>query len=90
MFFIYINESQLFLDEETYEILLKFYDNFSEKINLKSKDYVLYHEEDVEISKDIHPYLMRFKVISKELNMINYSSGKNIYLSVLIYLFDLS
>jgi hypothetical protein len=73
------DESQLFLDEETYDILHKFYNNFAEKIKSKGKDYILSYEEDVEISKDIHIYLMRFKVISKELNMITYSSGKNIY-----------
>lgn len=75
------NYSTLSLDEDTYQILDKFYSNFLEKqpINFKDNNYGLHYEEDFELSNQINPYLMRFKIIPKEMFMISYMPSNNLY-----------
>lgn len=69
-----LNPSNLSIDQETYKILFKFYKNFfeKEKINIEDNNYGLHYEEDCELSNSVNPYLMRFKIIPKEMYMFSY------------------
>lgn len=72
------NNSTLTLDKDTFKILDNFYTNFFEKeaIKLENNNYGLHYEEDFELSNNVNPYLMRFKIIPKEMYMISYLPSK--------------
>lgn len=76
-----INNTQLTLDNENYKILDKFYTNFlmKDKINQQNSNYGLHYEEDYELSNSINPYLMRFKIIPKEMYMVSYLPSNYFY-----------
>jgi len=68
------NNSTLTLDKDTFKILDNFYTNFFEKeaIKLDTNSYGLHYEDDFELSTNVNPHLMRFKIIPKEMYMISY------------------
>lgn len=77
------NFSALNFDKETFKILTKFYTEFFEKqpLKIENNNYGLHYEEDFELSTNINPYLMRFKIIPKEMYMVSYLPSKFKYFS---------
>jgi len=75
------NDATLNLDKDTYKILDNFYTNFFEKEEIKPEinNYGLHYEQDYELSNNVNPYLMRFKIIPKEMYMLSYLPCKHFF-----------
>jgi hypothetical protein len=75
------NQTMLNLDKDSYNILDKFYSNLFEKESTKieNTNYGLHYEDDFVLSNNVNPYLMRFKIIPKEMYMVSYLPSKSYF-----------